>query len=223
MQFNVFYSEENSLAGARFRVFTKLPKHIDFFEEYALVEETDDAINVSFFQQGQPFEYCGAGALCLADVYADKGKVCNVVDSHIQVRLRRVESNPAVVLPVRAASGQQGSDYYFNEQQVLVRLVSTQQQVIDFDFNARELPDDFSTIIVLHVEQDSLKIHFRYYTRFNHKGEDQATGSVFRYLGAFSLRENTWYEVYQHSKGGARMRCCKLGDDLIYTGNVLPL
>ncbi len=225
MRFRVFHSTESTAQGSEFRVLYAPPKVIDFPEEYAVVSEIKADLSATFYQQGKEFEFCGAGALCLASMYTSSIMPILVTNKHMSFKLQYEEQGPSVCLPlIKAEYAAKESCYLFVKQKVIVESVANQQAVADYNY----APDPgvysaYTTRIVVFMDNDKLRIVFRYFTNFNNKGEDQATGSVFRYIGVLPIQEETWYDVYQHSEFGAEMRCYKKRNSLVYTGNVTLL
>ncbi len=230
--YRVFFDGTGRYSGSQFRIFHSLSNDIAFDEEYALIED-QPPFSVRFYQQGNEFEFCGAGALCLAYYLKQQGQLTeDLVIKHtsfpFELTLIPEEQTPAVMLPKLAAAETidiEGfrSVYYFKPQDVAVFWVDNLDQVQDFQFDAAQTAVACNTAIVVYIEELLNAVYFRYFTRFNNKGEDQATGSFFRYLAALPLDHNIWYEVNQESEQGAAMQCSLESDRIVYTGKVEKL
>ena len=221
MLFAVFYGGDAAVGGARFRVLTEPPDPVDFDEEYGIVDLRSASLSVAFFQHGKAFEFCGAGALCLAELYAESGAEKRVYHSTFPFFIRHSEDGPEVGLPVAKAAGD-STDVQLNfpGQDVCLYLQSSPQAVAKFSPSTAPNADSVNTVIAVHLDSRARRINFRYFTRFNDKGEDPATGSVFRYLGLLPLDQEVWYDVHQASDTGAVMQCRLQSDRLWYTGKV---
>jgi len=222
MIFNVFYSNDGSANGSHFRLFTRLPEKPNFLEEYAVLGKYRGELAVRFFQQGKPFEFCGAGALCLASALAQDGGAINIVNANFPFAVLRQGGEPMVRIRVEDTSELDSHGIlHFHEQQAALRLMPSLDELdrVEIPTSAWQT-STIKTFIAVYFPENSHCIHFRYFTAFNGKGEDQATGSIFRYLAALALDEGRWYYLSQRSVSGASMRCYKSGDQLFYTGNV---
>ncbi len=221
MRFAVFYSDDGRLRGGHFRLYTGTPDDIDFDDEYGVVQTEGGGLSVAFYQNAREFEFCGAGALCLAAVHAESREPIPVAHPSHPFYIRREQGRPLVELSLTSPlSGEAGGGCRFPEQGVELIPQASAHALMQVQ---PVLASEGDTRVYVYHDPQSAHIEFRYFTAFNDKGEDQATGSVFRYLAGVPLREDVWYTVVQASAGGAEMRCRKQGDRLWYTGNVKPL
>lgn len=233
MLYAVFFSEDGACTGTRFRLLTTPHTNDDFAEEYAVLTKPGGNYHVAFYQNGKSFEFCGAGALCIADYL--QGVLDNRADNQIEATVIHHASHsfsvfsasdqPMVALSLVAPDRiEENADYkrraYFDRQGVQLLQLASVVEVQNYVWSAVNATPPTNTLIALHVDRQTARIHFRYFTAFNDKGEDQATGSIFRYLDALRLPENIWFTVEQCSGNGARMRCIRHGRQCRYTGLV---
>ena len=247
MRYHVFHSDHSDdkarpALGSFFRIYNATPHSLEFDEEYALLTR-DEPPRVCFYQQGQTFEFCGAGALCIAH-YLNTKKSLNspVTIQHSSHNFSVLRIQPPSDWPKKdninidwAVAVQLGNIpcthvqkfnnlncnfIFFKNHNVGVFCVNSLAAVKHFSPVYEAFGHNVQTVIAIYIDNNKQLICFRYFTQFNSKGEDQATGSVFRYLSALPIKKHTWYRVNQVSQAGAAMVCYLDDDYTLYSGNV---
>lgn len=231
--YQVFHNPQNpAVEGGVFRLY-----HGGELRNPALLEDSGhfhpQESLIRFSQQNVSFEFCGAGALALAHQLAGENKLYPEFQRFTSSLgypfwLGSHDGHPAVrVLPsVLAASPRDIGPYpgcpWFAREAVFA-IAMTQQELVEFDANEdfqRLLTEGARSALCYCLDSAEAHIYFRYFTSFNNKLEDSATGSAFRYLSALLPAGERVYEVSQLSASGAQMRCQTLVDGIIFWGEV---
>ncbi|TVZ37435.1 hypothetical protein P886_1776 [Alteromonadaceae bacterium 2753L.S.0a.02] len=196
---------------------------------------------IAFHNRGKAFQFCGAGAMALAENLQQERALsgqwlsidCDTNNGEYDTYSFEIgihDDNPSVRLTPAIAEQQTRRIQHFenchwfapeNVFAVPLELNTLANFTVNSAFLAF-LEGHRLSALLYHLNSKQQHVWFRYFTSFNNKGEDQATGSVFRYLHHILPKKDAVYHVTQLSARGANMICERQGERIIYWGNVVP-
>ncbi|WP_019600932.1 hypothetical protein [Teredinibacter turnerae] len=233
--FQVFHSpQESSVVGTRFHLYPATQTQpLDLQEDCGSLDLQRQSAR--FFYNNTDFEFCGAGALVMANQLRLESETdqfhpftsslgyifwLGVHQYRAAVRLRPADASPTN----ETLHGLPLSHWFASEKVYAAPLPLAVLNQFQVPAPLRHhLVAHQTTALLYHLDARRQRLYFRYFTGFGEKIEDMATGSVFRYLHAILPAENLEYTVLQLSRNGARMNCHKKADTIIYWGAVAAI
>lgn len=233
--FQVFHNpQESAVVGTRFHLCSATQTQpLNLREDCGSLDWHRQSAR--FFYNNADFEFCGAGALVMASqlqLDSDKNQFHPFTSSlgylfwlGVHQYRAAVKLRPAAASPSGEAFFGLSLSHWFASEKVYAAPMAL-AALIDFQVPTpmrQHLVAHQTTALLYHLDTRRQRLYFRYFTGFGEKIEDMATGSAFRYLHAVLPNENLDYTVLQLSRNGARMRCHKKADTIIYWGAVATI